>query len=138
MATDLAVTETDMAEMLATSPFARVYRFKLDSIASGECTLLIPFQPELERPGGIVAGAVFMTAADVAMWLAIMTRLGRKEQTVTVALNTSFLNAAKEEDARCTARVVKLGNRLIYGLAECRSSSGKPLTHHSITYIRKS
>ena len=124
--------------MLATSPFARVYGFKLDSIGSGECSLVIPFQPDLKRPGGIVAGAIFMTAADVAMWLAIMTCVGKEEQTVTVALDTSFLSAAKEEDARCTARVLKLGKALVYGVAECCSLTGKLLTHHSITYIRKS
>jgi acyl-coenzyme A thioesterase PaaI-like protein len=32
----------------------------------------MPFQKAIERPGGIVSGSVFMTAADLAMWLAIM------------------------------------------------------------------
>lgn len=138
MATDLAVTEKELAQMLSTSPFAKVYGFKLHSIASGECTLAIPFQSDLERPGRIVAGAIFMTAADVAMWLAIMTQLGSGQATVTVGMNTSFLNSAKDEDARCTARVLKLGKTLIYGTAECSSVTGKLLTHHTISYIRKS
>ena len=38
------------------------------SFASGECTLDMPFQEAIERPGGIVSGSVFMTAADVAKW----------------------------------------------------------------------
>jgi acyl-coenzyme A thioesterase PaaI-like protein len=105
-----------------------VFGFKLHSLARGERALVIPFQPDLERPGGIVAVAVFMAAADVAMWLAIMTHLGKEELTVSVELNTSSLSAAKEEDARCTARVLKLGKRLIYGVAECCNLAGKLLT----------
>ena len=138
MATDLSATDQELAQILSTSPFAKVYGFKLHSIASGECTLVIPFQSALERPGGIVAGAIFMAAADVAMWLAIMTQLGTDQLTVTAELNSAFLNAAREEDARCTAKVLKLGKTLIYGVAECRSLTGNLLTHHTITYIRKS
>jgi uncharacterized protein (TIGR00369 family) len=137
MATALAVTDEEVAQILSTSPFAKVYGFKLQSLASGECTLVIPFQQELERPGGIVAGAVFMAAADVAMWLAIMTHLGKEELTVSVELNTSFLSSVKEKDARCTAKVLKLGKTLIYGVAECRSMTDSLLTYHTIRYIRK-
>jgi uncharacterized protein (TIGR00369 family) len=138
MPTDLAATDQELAQILSTAAFAKVYGFKLYSLASGECTLDIPFRSDLERPGGIVAGAIFMAAADVALWLAIMTQLGKEELTVTAELNSSFLNAPKQEDARCTARLLKLGKTLIYGVAECRSLTGKLLTHHTITYIRKS
>ena len=73
--TKLATTEEELERVLAESAFARIYDLRLQSFASGECTLRIPFQQNLERPGGIVAGSIFMTAADVAMWLAIMTLL---------------------------------------------------------------
>jgi uncharacterized protein (TIGR00369 family) len=137
MPSNPALTEEEVAQVLSSSPFAKVFGFKLHSLARGECALVIPFRPDLERPGGMVAGAVFMAAADVAMWLAIMTHLGKEELTVSVELNTSFLSAAKEEDARCTARVLKLGKRLIYGVAECCNLAGKLLTYHTITYMRK-
>ncbi len=137
MKTALAVTEEELAQILSASSFAKVYGFKLQSFARGECTLVIPFQPDFERPGGIVAGPIFMAAADVAMWMAIMTHLGKDALTVTTELNTSFLSSAKQEDARCTARVLKLGKTLIYGVAECCGVTGKLLTHHTITYIRK-
>lgn len=64
----LAVTEEELKQVLSESAFARIYNFKLQSFGSGECTLKMPFQEDLERPGGIVAGSIFMTAADVAMW----------------------------------------------------------------------
>jgi len=136
METKLAITEEELIEALSGSAFAKIYKFRLHSFGNGECTLLMPFQESIERPGGIVAGSVFMTAADVAMWLAIMTLLGKDAMTVTTELNTAFLNSAKREDIKCTAKILKLGKSLIYGVAECNDMAGRLLTHHTITYIR--
>jgi acyl-coenzyme A thioesterase PaaI-like protein len=66
METSLAVTAEELNQVLSASAFARIYHFALHSFAGGECTLLMPFQESLERPGGIVSGSVLMTAADVA------------------------------------------------------------------------
>jgi uncharacterized protein (TIGR00369 family) len=136
METKLAITEEELRQALSASAFARVYNFQLHSFGNGECTLLMPFQESNERPGGIVAGSVFMTAADVAMWLAIMTLLGKDAMTVTTELKTTFLKSAKQEDIKCNAKILKLGKSLIYGVAECNNMSGTLLTHHTITYIK--
>ncbi len=124
METGLAVTEEELKQVLSESPFARIYNSRLQSFVSGKCTLTIPFQKELERPGGIVAGSIFMTAADMAMWLAIMTLLGKSHLTVTTELKTAFLSSAKQEDVKCTANILKLGKSLIYGVAECSNNVG--------------
>jgi acyl-coenzyme A thioesterase PaaI-like protein len=135
--TALEVTLEELKQILSESAFARIYNFKVHSIASGECTLIVPFQEDLERPGGIVAGSIFVTAADVAMWLAIMTLLGKDCLSVTTELSTAFLNSAKQEDFKCTAKILKLGQIQIYGVAECFNMTDKILTHHTITYLRK-
>jgi uncharacterized protein (TIGR00369 family) len=132
----LAVTKTELRKLLSQAPFTSNYGFKVQSIANGECTLQVPFQTAFERPGGIVSGPVFMAAADVAMWLAIVTRLGTADRSVTAKMTTAFLNAARQEDFQCTAKILKLGTRLVYGTAECVTSGGKLLTHHTMTYIR--
>jgi len=77
-----------------------------------------------------------MAAADVAMWLALLTRLGPADGSVTVEMKTNFLSAAKQEDFRCTAKILKLGKRLVYGVAECVTREGTLLTHHTLTYFR--
>jgi uncharacterized protein (TIGR00369 family) len=132
----VAVTMDELSQILSGSPFARVYNMKLDAFASGECTLIMPFQESLERPGGIVSGSTLMTAADVAMWLAIMTRLGKDPMTVTSGMTSAFLSSARREDVRCTARVLKVGKKLVYGLAECNTDRGALLSHHTLTYAR--
>jgi acyl-coenzyme A thioesterase PaaI-like protein len=131
-----AVSKRELQQLLDEQPFIRSYGFHVDSVVSGECGLAVPFRREFERPGGIVSGLVFMGAADVAMWLAIKTLLGIDDGCVTVEMKTSFLAAAKEQDFHCRARVLKLGKRLVYGVAECTSLDRKLLTHHTLTYIR--
>jgi uncharacterized protein (TIGR00369 family) len=132
----LAVTDAELRQTLAQASFLDQYGFQLDAFGDGECTLFVPFRKTFERPGGVVSGPVFMAAADVSMWLAIMTRLGAGDGSVTAELKTNFLSGAREEDFLCRARVLKFGRRLIYGVAECASRDGKLFTHHTITYIR--
>jgi uncharacterized protein (TIGR00369 family) len=132
----LAATEAELQGILDDVAFTRSYGFRLQAIDEGRCTLTVPFQAAFERPGGIVSGQVLMAAADVAMWLAIMTRLGPRDGSVTAGMTSAFLGAARRESFRCTARVVKLGRRLIYGTAESVVDSGRLLAHHSLTYAR--
>jgi len=132
----LAVTKSELQRLLSEYPFTSIYGFRLHAIAEGQCTLDVPFQTAFERPGGLVSGPVFMAAADVAMWLAILTRLGPTDPSVTVEMKTNFLSAAKQEDFRCSAKILKLGKRLVYGVAECVSTEGTLLTHHTLTYFR--
>jgi acyl-coenzyme A thioesterase PaaI-like protein len=85
----------------------------------------------------VISGQVFMAAADVAMWLAIKTQLGIADASVTAELQTTFLRGGRRSVFACTARVLKLGQRLIFGVAECRDANRHILTHHTITYIRQ-
>lgn len=136
MPASLAVTAPEIHRLLEEVAFTRHYGFRLEAIAVGACSLYVPFQETFERPGGIVSGQVFMAAADVAMWLAIMTQLGITDGSVTVEMTTAFLQGAKREDFRCTATLLRLGKRLVYGVAECVNTKGTLLTHHTLTYAR--
>lgn len=132
----LAATESELRQRLSEIALADYYGFELQSFGDGECALAVPFQKVFERPGGIVAGQVFMAAADIAMWIAILTKLGAADGSVTAEMKTNFLSGAREEDFVCRAKVLKLGRRLVYGVAECTNQAGKLLTHHTVTYIR--
>jgi uncharacterized protein (TIGR00369 family) len=133
---NLACSEKELEQLLAEVAFTRNFGFTLHGIEDGQCSIDVPFQEAFERPGGIVSGQVFMAAADVAMWLAIKTKLGLADSSVTAEMKTNFLSGARKEGFRCTAKVLKLGRRLIYGVAECVDGSGRLLTHHTVTYIR--
>ena len=125
-----------LAQLLARSRFIAGYGFRLVSATDAACTVSVPFRRAFERPGGTVNGPVFMAAADCAMWLAIKRKIGIEHDAVTAELNTAFLSAARRETVYCTARVLKLGKRLIYGVAECHDRAGRLFTHHTLTYAR--
>jgi acyl-coenzyme A thioesterase PaaI-like protein len=77
-----------------------------------------------------------MGAADVAMWLAIMTKRGTEERWVTSDMKTAFLKSGRQEDFTCTARLLKIGKRSAYGTAECHGAASGLLAHHVLTYMR--
>jgi len=129
------VTLAELNDLLAAHAFTRRLGAEVVSVGDGACTLAVPHHPEHLRPGGIVSGPIYMHAADVAFWLAVKTRLGLDDPSVTSSLNTAFLGSARQEGFSCAAQVLRVGGRLIYGVAECAAGS-RLLTHHTLTYAR--
>jgi acyl-coenzyme A thioesterase PaaI-like protein len=130
----LQAAHEELARILSDAAFLKPFGFVLESCAPRECVIRVPYAASLERPGGIVSGITLMGAADVAIWLAIMTERGTAEQWVTSDMKTAFLSSARETDIHCSARLLKLGKRTAYGTAECRSAAGDLLTHHVVSY----
>jgi acyl-coenzyme A thioesterase PaaI-like protein len=144
--TDATVLER-LQQMLDAHEFTRAYGFRVVSVGGGEATIVAPFMKRWERPGGIVSGQVYMNSADCAMWLAILGQDleqdgggqdGSAGMAVSTELNTAFIEPAREEDVTCTARILRNGRRLVYGVADCFGADGRLLTHHMVTYARKS
>jgi len=131
----LAVTARQLDALLAAHEFTRRLGARVEALGPGACTLLIPYRSEHDRPGGIVSGQLYMHAADVAFWFATKTLLGLDDASVTSSLSTAFLGSARAEAFTCRARILKLGGRLVYGVAECRAGD-RALTHHTLTYAR--
>jgi uncharacterized protein (TIGR00369 family) len=130
------VTIEQLQQLIAhESAFTKSYGFVVTEIGEGTCTLTVPYLPHFERPGGIASGQVFMTAADVAMWLAIKTLRGLDDPSVTSDMQTHFIEPARREPFTCKATVLKLAPRTAFGTAECISANGTLLAHHTMTYI---
>lgn len=128
-------TAAELDDLLGSCAFTRRARFRVTALGDGWCELAVPFSPDDERPGGIVSGQVYMHAADVAFWCAIKTRLGMQDGSVTSGMTTAFLASARREDVRCRAEILKVGERLVYGIAGCWAGD-RQLTHHTLTYAR--
>lgn len=153
----LSVSIRDLNALLDAHEFTRRHGLRVVAVGDGECELEVPYRPENDRPilrgaspleaaapgdpghrhppGGVVSGHVYMHAADVAFWLAIKTRLGLDDASVTSSMTTAFLGSARREPLQCRARVLKLGRRLVYGTADCFARE-RPMTHHTLTYAR--
>ncbi|MGM9481351.1 PaaI family thioesterase [Roseateles sp. NT4] len=88
------------------------------------------------RPGGTVSGPVMMTLADVALYLAILARIGIVPLAVTTNLSINFLRKPRADRrimARC--RLMKLGKTLAVGEVWIFSEGeDEPVAHATGTY----
>ena len=88
------------------------------------------------RPGGTVSGPVMMTLADVALYVAILARIGIVPLAVTTNLSINFLRKPRADRrvvARC--RLLKLGRALAVGEVFLFSEGeDEPVAHATGTY----
>lgn len=83
--------------------------------ASGVCLRLVVDARHL-RPGGTVSGPAMFGLADVAMYLAILSRIGPVALAVTTNCAIDFMRKPKARvDLLAEARVLKLGRSLAVG-----------------------
>jgi uncharacterized protein (TIGR00369 family) len=127
----------DLRQSLADwfAPWVQALGLQVESFSDGEVRLLLPQNGQLSRIGGMVCGQALMAAADTAMVLAIVTRLGTQRPMTTVQLNTSFLKPLSGQDARVTARVIRAGKSLVFGEIDiCGARDGQSVCRASTTY----
>ena len=85
------------------------------------------------RPGGTVSGPVLMNVADVAIYVAILGKIGIVPLTVTTSLTINFLRKPSAEAriiAECT--LLKVGRTLIVGEVSLYSEGSKDLVAHVV------
>ena len=85
------------------------------------------------RPGGTVSGPVLMSIADVAIYVAILGRIGIVPLTVTTSLTINFLRKPSA-DARIIAEctLMKVGRTLIVGEVSLYSEGTSDLVAHVV------
>ena len=85
------------------------------------------------RPGGTVSGPVMMAVADVAIYVAILGRIGIVPLTVTTSLTINFLrkpSASARIIAECT--LMKVGRTLIVGEVSLYSEGSDDMVAHVV------
>jgi uncharacterized protein (TIGR00369 family) len=88
------------------------------------------------RPGGTVSGPSIFALADVAMYLAILARIGPVALAVTTSCAVDFMRKpAAGKDLLGQARVLKLGRSLAVGDVMVFSEGlPDPVARASLTY----
>ncbi|NNG04656.1 MAG: PaaI family thioesterase [Inquilinus sp.] len=108
---------------------------KVAEVGDGTCSILLPFRDDFLRPGGTVTGPAMFGLADVALYGAVLSRIGRVELAVTTSMTINFLRRPAPADLIAEARLLKLGRRLAYGEVLIRSSGvDEPVAHATGTY----
>lgn len=96
-------------------PFVGQHGPRVEYLADGFARLRQPYRKEFLRPGGTIAGPVLMGLADLALYAAVLSKLGRVELAVTTNLNINFLRRPEPGDVIAEAKLLKLGKRLAVG-----------------------
>ena len=132
------ITLDEVAEIIAKElPWAVDMGMMVERIDRGACRVRLPYRPQFVRPGGTVAGPLLMGLADFAVYIAVLSVIGRVELAVTTSLNCNFLRRPKPQDVIGEARMLKVGKRLAYGevslFTEGEEGEG-PVAHVTATY----
>lgn len=103
--------------------------------AAGLCLRLKVEERHL-RPGGTVSGPTMFGLADVAMYLAILSRIGPVALAVTTNCSIDFMRKpAAGRDLLAEARVLKLGRVLAVGDVLIYSEGeDQPVARAGLTY----
>lgn len=90
---------------------------RLIDVRPGEVVLALPVTPRHVHSGNVVSGQTLMAAADTAMVLAVISKVGSFRPMTTVQLQTTFLRpvAADAGEARVTATVLRMGRTMAFG-----------------------
>jgi len=108
----------------------------LEQVGPGAATMRLSVSDQHLRPGGTVSGPVMMGLADVAVYAALLTKIGAVPLAVTSNLNISFLRKPQANaDLTAEARMLKVGRMLGVGEVYLYSGDGRePVAHATITY----
>ena len=131
---DIATLQNTLDEIAA--EYVRRLNLRIEAIDEETVTLSLPVAPGLVHGGGVLCGQAIMSAADTAMLVAMIARVGSFKPMTTVQLQTSFLRPVPKETASVTvvARVLRFGKTLSYGEVEFLTPDGKIAAHATTTY----
>lgn len=131
---DTAFLEAALRDVFA--EWVRMLALRLIDARPGEVVLALPVAARHIHAGNVMSGQTLMAAADTAMVLAVMSKLGEFRPMTTVQLQTTFLRpiGADAGEARVAATVLRLGKTLAFG--EIRITTGDDVlaAHSTTTY----
>ena len=118
------------------APWVRQLGLQIVEARPGEVVLALPVTAPHVHGGGVLCGQTLMAAADSAMVLAVISRLGSFRPMTTVQLQTSFLRPVPGDagSVRVVARVLRLGRQLVFGEIEMLDPRGTLAAHATTTY----
>lgn len=109
---------------------------EIESVVEGGASVIYRVDAQDLRPGGTVSGPTMMTAADYALYVAILGEIGIVGLSVTTNLNINFLRKpAGGQNIKGVCKLMKVGKALIVGEVYLYSvDHDAPIAHVTGTY----
>jgi uncharacterized protein (TIGR00369 family) len=132
----VAMDQAALAEFLRREFPQVVNEFRIEEVEPGGVTLRLFVADHHLRPGGTVSGPSMFALADVAIYLAILSRLGPVALAVTTNCSIDFMRKPQAgRDLIAQARLLKLGRTLAVGDVLIRSDgSADVVARAGLTY----
>ena len=130
------MTEAELAGFLARE-FPQVSGdFRIERLTPDGIEVRLCVAERHLRPGGTVSGPSIFALADVAVYLALLARIGPVALAVTTGASIDFLRKPEAgRDLIGSARLLKLGRVLVVGDVLVRPDGGEaPVARASMTY----
>ena len=116
-------------------PLVGSYGITIEQLGAGTVRMKLPYKDEFVRPGGTVTGPVMFGLADVALFAAVLSLIGRVELAVTTSMTINFLRRPAPVTIFADGRILKMGKRLAYGEVLLFSEGDpEPVAHATGTY----
>ena len=110
--------------------------FAVEAVGAAGITLRLRVAERHLRPGGTVSGPAIFGLVDVAMYLAILSRIGPVALAVTTNASVDFMRKpVAGRDLLGEARLLKLGRSLAVGdVLVFSEGAAEPVARASLTY----
>lgn len=120
-----APTVAEIQQILRSGvPLAGAWGVEVLRAEGGGALVRLPFREDLLRPGDTVSGPALMGLADLAMWAALLSLTGGRDESVTSTMTVNFLRPLGARPVLAKARVVKRGRRMVFGEILMRPEGG--------------
>ena len=121
---------------LSTVPYAKLLGIELEDVSMGTATLGLQVRKNLTQNHGVVHGGAVASLIDTAMAFAIIPCLAPRERVTTVDLTISYLRPVTGGRMKASAKVIRLGRRVIVVSAEVFDSRQTITATALSTYIK--
>jgi uncharacterized protein (TIGR00369 family) len=109
---DAVMSEDDLADFLARE-FPEARGISVDRVTQAGLVARMAVGESDLRPGGTISGPSIFALADVAVYLAVLSRIGPVALAVTTSATIDFMRKpASGMDLRADVRLLKLGRQL--------------------------
>ncbi|MGP1394668.1 MAG: PaaI family thioesterase [Inquilinaceae bacterium] len=136
-ASDVPAIDADGFERLLRErvPLVGSYGIAVRSLGVGAIALVMPYRDDFVRPGGTITGPALFGLADVALYGAVLSRIGPVELAVTASMTITFLRRSPPAAILAEARLLRCGSRLAYGeVLMTAEGEAAPVAHATGTY----
>lgn len=88
---------------------------RVSGMGLGACTLRVEPNEDMVRAGGTLSGPSMFALADLALYGAVLSRIGMVPLAVTSQMSINFLRKPPVKAMVAEARLLRLGKRSAYG-----------------------